>query len=145
MTEPVPNLMDDLDEEYDAQLPIVDLLHFEKDIDSYVITFVPSDEVSREQKEMVVIRKNTADGRHITVWLAELSKLIGGGRTIDLISHSGGDAFSFRFTDGKTHELQDLQLSKDVANQRAFDRLQYLALVAETAFRIEMVSARRAS
>jgi len=112
--------------------PIVDLLHVDDEQGAFVVTFVPSDDLSNELKLVVRIPADSVEGREIQTWLSEFSELFS-AEPVRKIVHSGGGEFAFTFGLDDVHTLSTL--NNNVV-QRVYDGLQYLSQAAENAYRI---------
>lgn len=117
--------------------PILDMLRIEDK--AFVVTFVPSDDLSCEEKLMISIPINSVEGRQIRAWLQEFSKLFSAPTLLSQIVHSGGDDFNFVFADDSNRQLLEANLGSDFA-QRVYDGLQYVSHAAENAYRIVQVN-----
>jgi hypothetical protein len=113
--------------------PLLDLLYHDEAQDAYVVTFVPTDEVSQEATEVVRIRRDFPEYRRVDGFFKRVEELVGGGRRIVRIVHQGGGNFAFHFLDGSAIEMAD---RANEVSQEASDRLKQIADAAEMAFRV---------
>lgn len=120
--------------------PIVDMLHFEPSIHSFVITFVPNEHVSRDSKEVVAVPRQTPEGERIALRLRLLTQRLAAGRKIERITHGGGGDFTFALEGGQTFRLSDDQLDSDTTLWTIM-QLQDIAQAAEIAFRLASLHA----
>jgi hypothetical protein len=116
MSEPIPI---DLDRD-DGRLlepPIIDFLVFDADVGGYVVEFVPDPSVSDEQKESVIVGRDTDTARRLRELLQVLAGLYGVGQPIDRIAFAGYDNFTFGAAawQGALDESSSPQMSFDVA------------------------------
>ena len=132
MSEPVDIPLDDDDRLYEP--PLVDLLYREGVQGTYVITFVPADEVSDEPTEVVRVHRGAAEYQRIDSLFGGLSALVAEGKQIDRIVHQGGGNFAFHFDNGGSFEMSDAPSNS--TTQEVSDRLKQIAEAAEAAFRI---------
>ncbi len=112
--------------------PIVDHLHYDAPGQRYLVTFIPDDNVSHNEKEVVVIAKRSSDGKRVSLRLRQLSTLF--GKTVESFVHGGGGDFSFGFSDNSTARLSDGGLDPATTAQ-AYIELQDLGMIAQIAFR----------
>lgn len=113
--------------------PVIDFLHHDPVRRMYVVTFVPHDDVSRAETEVVEIPVDSDDGHAMAWQLEELAKLWGPSLRIQRIVHSGGGDFEFHLDDGTTRSLSADSRKSDVTS-RAYDCLRYMSLRTEIAF-----------
>jgi hypothetical protein len=118
-------------EEFPVEPPIVDFLYLNAESSSYVITFIPADRASRQEKEIVQIPENSVDGRRIQVRINEIEKALGGH--INRLFHAGDGDFGFVFADGRQKQLSDVQ-STAANSQYIYIQLQDLGMIAQIAF-----------
>lgn len=119
------------DEELPVDPPIIDFLYMNEESGSYMITFIPEDRVSQQEKEFVAVPANSVDGRRVKVLLHQIEKVLGGN--ISRLSHAGDGDFGFVFTDGRQIQLSDAGGSA-ANSQEIFIWLQGLGMTAQTAF-----------
>lgn len=119
--------------------PIVDALRVDRERDAFVVTFIPSDDLTDEPKLVVTIPACSAEGRQIQVWLGELRDLLATGAPVERIVHGGGGDFTLAFADGTTRQLSDPDLD-GAMTQRIYDGLQYVSQAAENAYRIVQIN-----
>ena len=112
--------------------PIIDFLHHDPVRHMYVVTFVPHDDVSRAETEVVEIPEDSDDGHTIAWQLEVLASLWGPSLRIQRIAHSGGGDFEFHLEDGTTRSLSADSQSSDVTFQ-AYGCLRYMSLRTEIA------------
>jgi hypothetical protein len=112
--------------------PIVDHLYLNEDDDRYIITFIPQDRISRREKEMVVIPRDSEDGRRVALRLSELAKIL--GSPVVRLVHAGAGNFEFSLAGGKQVQLAD-QSGSSSTSQAVYDQLQDLGMIAQIAFR----------
>jgi hypothetical protein len=117
--------------------PIIDHFFQEPESEAYSIRFVPTDELSKEETVFVSVPLESPEGRQIGTCHGELSKLLGGGRSIERIGHGGGGDFTFHLDDGTWRELSDPSFDQTVV-QRAYELLQHMAQTAELALRVQL-------
>jgi hypothetical protein len=122
--------------------PIVDALRVDRERDAYVVTFVPSDDLSAEPKLVVMIPSNSVEGRQIETWLGEFQRLLKAGGAVERIVHGGGGDFTLSLADGTTRQLSDPDLD-NATTQRIYDGLQYVSQAAENAYRIVRINLAR--
>ena len=115
--------------------PVIDLAHFDETQRGYVITFVPEDSVSRNEKEMVLISRDDAEWMHVRHAWAQLNKLL--PAPVDQIAHGGGSDFTLKMTNGTHYTLSGGSPANDVT-QRLYDLLQRLGMIAQIQFLIQM-------
>lgn len=127
---PSNNLLDDEDQW--CNLPIVDMLHTNAERAEFVLTFIPDDMTSRNEKEMVAVPQDSLDGRRIAMRLAELGKIVGGA--IDRIYHAGGADFGFYLKDATQVEMSDDARTKTF-RKSAIPHLHDIAMIGQIAFR----------
>jgi hypothetical protein len=131
MDGPIPLPLDDLDRLADP--PLLDFLHEDPVSESWAITFVPSDDVSDEQNETIVVKKRaSSEARYVQILLNQVQSLA--SRQISTISHLGGGNYTLTFASGATRRLDEFENATAV---EIFDRLRQIALNAELIFRIE--------
>jgi len=116
--------------------PIVDDLYLNADLDEYIITFIPDDCVSRNEKETVAIPHDSEDGRRVELRLSELSRIL--GTSVIRLFHAGGGDFGFFLSDGKQRHLSD-PVGSSEASQEIYVQLQDLGMIAQIAFRQEQL------
>src|SRR5438105_3962989 len=85
--------------------PIVDTLVSDPPRRAWVISFVPDESVSRQEKEQTVIPINSADGRRIQLRVDRLGKLL--GHQVERIFHGGGGNFTFHLSGGAFYEISE--------------------------------------
>jgi hypothetical protein len=112
--------------------PLVDDLYLDDISDAYTIVFVPDDRVSRKQKEIVVVSRNSQDGRRIELRLKQLAGIL--GAPVVRLFHSGGGDFGFSLSDGREIHLSDESGSAE-RSRVAYVQLQDLGMIAQIAFR----------
>jgi hypothetical protein len=118
---------------FPVEPPIVDLLYFNAKLNAYVITFLPADIVSRQEKETVTIDMNSEDGRRVQLRIEQIENVIARGK-IDRLYHSGDGDFGFVLSDGSQWRLCDP--SSDIfKSQEIYVQLQDLGMIAQIAFR----------
>lgn len=118
--------------EHNIEPPIIDLLRREQK--AYVVTFVPSDEVSQAEKEVVAVPRSDVEGRQITPCLQKIGELLTGSRSgIDRIVHGGGGDFTFHFENHKPISLTDPGLDSAKV-MRVYDLLRRISASVEVAF-----------
>jgi len=122
--------------------PIVDMLRVDEHRGAFVVTFVPSDDLSAEPKLVVTIPAASAEGRQIRAWLSEFCKLLSCGTSLTRVVHSEGGDFLFGFADHTTKQLSEADITSEVT-QRIYDGLQYVSQAAENAYRIVQVNLSR--
>jgi hypothetical protein len=120
--------------------PIVDQLYFNAKVGAFVITFIPADIASRQEKEEVKIEKESEDGRRIQMRMERIEKVIGIGR-IERLVHRGDGDFGFFATDGRQWSLSD-PASDNAVTQEIYVHLQDLGMIAQIAFRQSQLVAR---
>ncbi len=119
---------------HSVEPPIVDFCYFDSDRQCYVITFVPEERISRNQKETVLIAASSEDGRRVEVRIAALSRLM--GIQIHRVFHAGGEDFGFYATDGRELHLAD---SSAAVALNAYVQLQDIGMISQIAFREEQL------
>ena len=87
--------------------PVVDFLAHDPQLRAYVAEFVPDPHVSRESKESVFARDETATARRIGELLSELSTLLGTASPVVKLAHAGRDSFDFYTAQGDVLHLPD--------------------------------------
>src|SRR5947207_5705284 len=92
-------------DEHLVEPPIIDLLRRDTSFGVYVVTFVPEDDVSQAETEMVEIPEGSPDGQRITWQLEDLAELWKPSARIERIVHSGGGDFTIHFEGGKIRSL----------------------------------------
>lgn len=127
-------------EEFPVEPPIVDLLYLNAKLDSYVVTFIPADIASRQEKEVVKIQRESEDGRRVQLRVQAIEKVIGLGK-IDRIFHSGDGDFGFVMNDGSQWSLSN-PASDNSKSQDIYVQLQDLGMIAQIVFRQELLLAR---
>lgn len=120
-------------DEHLVEPPIIDFLHRDPARRVYVVTFVPEDDVSRAETEVVEISENSYDGRRMVWQLEALARLWLPAARIERIAHSGGGDFEFHFEGGKIRSLSADSPNPDVTFQ-AYGCLQDMAKTAEFSF-----------
>ncbi|MEE8169326.1 MAG: hypothetical protein V3T70_02150 [Phycisphaerae bacterium] len=115
--------------------PIVDALRYDRDRDAFVVTFVPSDDLSAEPKLIVTIPEQSVEGRQIRTWLDEFGRLMPKQIPVERLVHAGAGDFTFLFKDDTSCKLSDPGFDEN-ATQRIYDGLQYISQAAENAYRI---------
>jgi hypothetical protein len=118
-------------EEFPVDPPIVDYLYFNAELVSYVITFIPEDSVSQQEKESVIVPEKSDLGYRVRVRLAEIEKVL--GEKISRLLHAGDGNFAFIFPDGRQKQLSDATGSSS-QSQFIYDQLQDLGMTAQIAF-----------
>lgn len=118
-------------EEFPVDPPIVDFLYLNSESGSYMITFIPEDCVSQQEKEIVAIPENSVDGRRVKVLLSQIEKVLGGN--INRLSHVGDGDYGFVFTDGRQKQLSDAGGSA-ADSQEIYTWLIELGKTAQNAF-----------
>jgi hypothetical protein len=131
MTDPIPLPLDDDDRLYEP--PLVDSVRYDTGQQIYVIQFVPSDDVSSDPAEMVVLAKEQKEFHRVDVLFGEIVRLMG-GKAISHIVHAGGGSYTIHFSDGTHAELSDESSNETV--QEISDRLKQIAESAQAAFHI---------
>jgi len=120
-----------------VQPPIIDMLHLKRSPVGYVVGFVPSELVSSEPKETVVIDQRGATAAEFELIqgrLSEIARHLGLPRVrIDRVTHAGGAHFTVHFRGGKSRCLSDAAIDSDRA-LRVIGLLQSIAQVCETAY-----------
>lgn len=111
--------------------PIVDFLFVDRERDTYVITFVPQDSVSRREKEVVEVPRGTSDGKRIGMRLEQIGNLVGGN--VERLFHAGGGDFGFYEVSGELYQISKHSPSLTVT-QALYAHLQDLSVVAEIVF-----------
>jgi hypothetical protein len=124
------------DDQHIVDPPIIDFLHFDSARDAFAITFVPDDIVSPREKEMIMVPRQSEDGRRVQLRLRELARII--GQPVDRVFHSGGGNFGFNLRDGSRYELRENAPSA-AASQDIYVQLQDLGMIAQIAFREEQL------
>jgi hypothetical protein len=119
--------------------PIVDTLRVDDETGSFVLTFIPTDGLSAEQKLAVTIPVASAEGRQILNWLNEFRRLLSVPASVVHIVHSGGGDFAIGFSDGTSQQLSDPDLDNGLT-LRVYDGLKYVSQAAENAYRIVRVN-----
>ena len=111
--------------------PIIDSLHRESARKLWVVSFIPEETASSNEKEQVVIPFDSNEGQRITLRMKRLAKLF--GRQIDRIFHGGGGNFSFVPSRGKALDLGDPR--HDIGlSVKAYGELTDIAMTAQIAF-----------
>src|SRR5437588_6704309 len=111
--------------------PIIDSLHRESARKLWVVSFIPEETASSNEKEQVVIPFDSNEGQRITLRMKRLAKLF--GRQIDRIFHGGGGNFSFVPSRGKAVDLGDPR--HDIGlSVKAYGELTDIAMTAQIAF-----------
>jgi hypothetical protein len=118
---------------YFVEPPVVDLLYFEPASDSFVLTFIPEDAVSKEQKEAISIATSSIEGKRLAAWLEELGKMLDLNGSVRKLFHRGGGDFGFYGPGDSEVFLSSSQLSSAIA-QEAYRALQDIAQIAQIAF-----------
>ncbi len=134
------------DHSSDEQLidpPLLDFLYYEPELTAFVVAFIPSDEVSVNEKESVNIPLDSAEGRQIGAQLFLLSQLLGQGAVVTRIIHGGGGNYGFHFANGAYVELAEDE-SDSMHTQQAHDAVRRIAQSAELAFKVTQLSNRHA-
>lgn len=129
MSEPINIPMEH--ERFPVDPPIVDTLYFNSGLDAYVITFIPADVASKQEKELVTIARDSGDGRRVRLRLEQIEKVIGG--KIDKVFHRGDGDFGFALTDGKQKALSEDD-GTNGKTQTIYVQLQDLGMIAQIAF-----------
>ena len=119
--------------------PIIDSLWCNRDVNSYVVTFVPSDDLSSQPKLVVTVPRDSVEGRQFETWLREFETILGNGRSIERFVHTDAGNYTFLFSDGTHRELEDPSLNQQQTH-RIYDGLQYISQAAENAFRIVQIN-----
>jgi hypothetical protein len=122
--------------------PIVDMLYLDAQKGAYVVTFIPDDNVSPNEKEVVRIAADSEDGRRIKLRLTQLSKAIG-SQAVTRLFHKGGGNFGFKLADGSTFELADAASSSALSRQVHVE-LQDLGMISQISFREKQLAAAHA-
>jgi hypothetical protein len=112
--------------------PLVDDLYLDQDTEKYMIVFVPEDRVSRNQKEVVVVPRQSEDGKRIELRLKQLAGIL--GASVARLFHAGGGDFGFHLSDGREVHLSD-ESGSGQRSQVAYVQLQDLGMIAQVAFR----------
>jgi len=107
------------------KLPIIDFLYQEQS--AYIVTFVPEDEVSKSEIEVVEILEENDNWNSIALLLERMRSLLG-QPTIERIVHNGGEDFEICF-EGR----QPIQLSFD--DDKVSACLEDIAKIVQTAWR----------
>lgn len=121
--------------ERDIEAPIVDFLSVEND-GSYLVTFVPQDSVSPQDKESVLISRSSPEGHRVAIHLARIAGALAVVGQIVRVSHGGGSDFTFHTSGAASLSLSLAKLDTP-ALQRLLDELQYIAVSSEMAFLIK--------
>lgn len=101
----------------------------------YSIIFVPEDEVSRSEKEMVEVGADTPEGRAISVLLSDAARALRFASAIERVVHGGGGSFILFTKAGEAHDLND-QRFDNRQTHRVIDDLSAIAARAQVAFLI---------
>jgi len=112
--------------------PLVDDLYPDQDADEFTLVFIPQDQVSRNQKEVVVVPRESEDGKRIELRLTQLARIL--GAPITRLFHAGGGDFGFYLSDGREVHLSD-ESGSGQRSQVAYEQLQDLGMIAQIAFR----------
>ncbi len=129
MTNPIDLPLDDNGHLVDP--PMVDLLHRDRKSSSFVITFIPEDNVSKHEKETTVISENSVDGRMITTLLKAIEAIK--GKSIERIFHRGDGDFGFESEDRQGWSLSDEGSTNEIS-QRVCDYLKKIGELAQIAY-----------
>ena len=86
-------------------LPAVDHLFFEGESGAYSVGFLPSDEVSENEKAGVDVPATGPAGRQIAAALMRISDALPGAPAVDRVIHQGGTDFKLFFLDAAPLEL----------------------------------------
>ena len=122
--------------------PILDTLRVDEQGGAFVVTFVPTDELSAEPKLTVTIPVSSVEGSQIKKWLTEFCRLLCINRPVVYVVHSGGSDFMIGFADDSTRRLSDPALDSGIT-QRIYDGLKYVSQAAENAYRIVQINLSR--
>ncbi len=114
-----------------ADPPLIDSFRIESSPVGFSIIFIPSDEVSSEEKESIFVRTDSTEGRLLLPLIQRMERVF--KRPVGRILHSGGGNYTLTFADGTSLEIDDGSLDNK-ATQRLFDILKHMAQVAECAF-----------
>jgi 2-keto-4-pentenoate hydratase len=119
--------------------PLLDLLRDDADKSQWVITSVPSDDVSEEQTETITMAKaQCSEAQYIQALLGEIGRLV--GSRVTLVSHLGGSNYTLHLQNRSSVTLDALDNATAV---EVFDRLRQNAVNAELAFRIDRMAGAR--
>jgi len=121
-----------------VETPIVDMLVADSARRVWVISFVPDESVSKQEKEQTVVPINSADGKRIQLRMDRLAKLL--GNQVERIVHGGGANFTFLLLDGRFKEISE-QNGKDGLAIRAYAELTDIAMTAQLAFQARRMPA----
>jgi hypothetical protein len=116
--------------------PIVDSLRWDPASRSYVATFVPEDEVSREETETVRVARSSLEGRRMGVCIEGLATLLSFRSKIDRICHGGDGRFAIYLKNGRLVEIEDLPTASR-KSMEAHAYLNEIAQQAQFAFRVQ--------
>ena len=116
-----------------AEPPLVDLLSYDARRGAWVVTFVPSDDVSAEATEVVTVPQGTPEFRRISALLGRVAEAMAPGRRIEKVVHSGGGSYTVWLANGESLELAEA--SGAIAHE-VFDRIKQIADTAEAIFRV---------
>jgi hypothetical protein len=114
-----------------ADTPLLDSLRYESSPGGFSISFIPSNEVSSEEKELIFVRGDSVEGRLLAPLYRRLQRLL--QASVDRVIHSGGGNYTFIFSDGASRQLDDSTFNPKTA-QWLFDTLKHMAHIAECAF-----------
>ncbi len=124
--------------------PIVDSLCVDQRSSAFVVTFVPSEDLSSEPKLTVTIPSNSVEGRQIQKWLDEFCRVLSVSAPVERVVHGGGADFTLIFADDASRSLSDPSLDSSLS-RRICDGLRYISQAAENAYRIVQMNFSRSA
>jgi len=91
----------DLDDQ-SADLPIVDCAYYDERREAYVVTFVPTDEVSAEPTETVFVHQNAPEFHRLNTLFWQLNQLVAPEDFVERIVHTSGQTFTVHLRGGQS-------------------------------------------
>ncbi len=126
-------------EDVSLALPAVDHLFLDEDGGAYSVGFLPSDEVSREEKEFVEVPVASPAGSVIAEALALISSTLPGTFDVARAVHLGGSGYKFFAPDDTPFDLDDADVDTSSA-RRILDALHRAAVAAQEVYAAEIIA-----
>jgi hypothetical protein len=132
MSQSIDLPLDDDDRLYEP--PLVDSIRHDDERRGYVVQFVPSDDISSEPTERIMLSEGDPEFHRMDVLFGEIGRLMGGDKIISRILHAGGGNYTIHFSEGTHTELANESPSNVV--HEVSDRLKQIADSAQAAFQM---------
>lgn len=123
-----------IDDDIWSEPPIIDFVDLLSSPDAYMVTFIPEDQVSSSEKEMVLIARGDAEWTKFSAGVERLRLLL--SDDIRTIGHAGGSGFTISRTSGPTVVLPETAGASPDPMRGVRDVLQQLAMLAQLQFLI---------